>query len=183
MYILLDIRRMAILYRCEKVETLRALANIELSYTPVAVLEEAHVAAYSHYTIENLQELFRNLTGGTNPHSHNGAYLVGQIIRLCQTAQPCNVDNFEVTVQSLQIKPRDKDFYRYAKGQSKPKFLEEPYEPPPLLGNWQAAQGLPLPSAQTAPATPVQAPRNPQPWAVQPVAADAPPPKYAPPWV
>lgn len=179
MYVLVNRTDKAIVYRCEKAETLRALANIELSWAKVSILEETNIEAWRHFETHNLQELFKSLTGGTDPHSHNATYLIGQIIRLCQTAPVANVDGFEVTVQSLQLKAQDKDFYRYRKGKSSAEHLEDPYRPPALLGNWVAAQGLPVPSAVTAPQAPAMAPQQAKSWEVAPTST---PPKYAPPW-
>lgn len=179
MYVLVNRTDKAIVYRCEKVETLRALANIELSWAKVSILEETNAEAWKDFQVHNLQELFKGLTGGTDPHSHNTDFLVGQIMRLCQTAPVANVDGFEVTVQSLQLKANDKDYYRYAKGQNRANHLEDPYRPRALLGNWKAAQDLPLPTGQTHAPAPVQAPQHAQPWAVAPSTT---PPKYAPPW-
>lgn len=178
MYILIDTERMAIVYRCEKVETIRALANIELSHANSRILEETYKKGYPA-NVEQLQNLFKNLTGGTNPHSFDHNYLIDQIIRLCLSAEPSKVDAFEATVQSMQIKNTDRDYYKYAKGASRATILKEPFVPPPLVGNWKAAQGLPLPSTAPAQPAPAQAPRQPQPWAVAPAAT---PPKYAPPW-
>jgi hypothetical protein len=180
MYILVDKKRMVVVYRCEKVETVRALANIEFAHASTFILEEASLSAYNCLSTFDLQSLFKGLTGGTDPHSHNAEHLIGQVARLCQTAPASNVDGFEVTVQSLQLKPQDTDFYRYAKGQSRAQHLEAPYNPPPLLGDWKAAQGLPLPTGQTAPPTPAKPVQHAQPWAVAPSTT---PPKYAPPWL
>lgn len=179
MYILVDRQRMAVIYRCEKVETLRALANIEFAHTGVAILDETSTSAFRTFGVDSLQKLFEGLTNGTNPHSHNADYLVGQIMRLCQSAPPTAVDDFNVALQSLQIKQTDKNDYRYRKGEPRPERLTEAYLPPALVGNWKAAQGLPLPTVQTSAPAPAQAPRQPQPWAVAPAAT---PPKYAPPW-
>lgn len=175
MYIAIDLKRMAIVYRCEKVETVRALINIELVHVATAILEENDITAYERFSVRELQKLFEGLTGGSNPNSHNANYLVGQILCLCQTIPPMQVDAFEVVVQSMQLKPHDKDFYRYAKGKSRAENLEEAYDPPPLLGNWKAAQALALGTAPAQAVAPVQA----QPWAVAPTTT---PPKYAPPW-
>ena len=179
MYVLVNRTQKEIVYRSEKVETLRALANIELAWAKVSILEESNVEAWKHFEVHNLQELFKGLTGGTDPHSHNVDYLVGQIIRLCLTAPVANVDGFEVIVQALQLKPQDKDNYRYVKGANRPKHLEDPYRPPAIRGNWSAAQGLPLPTVQTAQPTAPQPQQHAKPWAVAPTAS---PPKYAPPW-
>lgn len=175
MYVLVDKTEKAIVYRHEKVETLRALANIELSHRKVAILDEDNKQAFLGFEVYFLQELFKALTNGVNPHSHNAEYLAGQVMRLCKTAPVASVDAFEASVQAMQIKFHDKDFYRYAKGSSYAQHLEDPFNPPPILGNWQAAQALPLPSPQSAPPAPVIA----QPWAPAP---NATPPKYAPPW-
>lgn len=176
MYILIEVPRMAVLYRCEKVETVRALANIEFVHANTMIFEETNREAYCRFSIENLQNLFKSLTGGTDPHSHNIPYLIGQIIRLCQTIPQSAVDGFEATVQSGQIKLCDKECYRYQKGVSYALKLTAPYKHPALLGNWNAAQGLPLPTRQTAPPAPAIA----QPWADKPCATA---PKYAPPWL
>lgn len=179
MYVLVDKVQKAVVYSAEKVETLRALANIELSWSKVSILDETNLEAWKMFEVHNLQELFKSLTAGIDPHSHNLDFLAGQVSRLCQTVAPSNVDAFEATVQSLQIKPQDKDFYRYIKGQSRAKMVEDPYRPPALLGDWKAAQGLPLTTVQTAQPAPVQAAQHAQPWAVAPSTT---PPKYAPPW-
>lgn len=179
MYILVDRKRMEVIYRCEKVETLRALSNIEFAHTNVAVLDEASHSAFRTFGVESLQKLFQGLTNGTDPHSHNAEYLVGQVMRLCQSADASDVVDFEVIVQSLQVKQTDKNDYRYRKGEPRPERLTEAYLPPALVGNWKAAQGLPMPTVQTSAPAPVQAPRQPQPWAVAPATS---PPKYAPPW-
>jgi hypothetical protein len=180
MYVLVNKTDKAIVYRCEKLETLRALANIELSWAKVSILEETSISAWNCFETHNLQELFKSLTGGTDPHSHNAPYLIGQIIRLCQTAPVANVDGFEVTVQSLQLKAHDKDFYRYRKGKSCAEHLEDPYRPPALLGDWKAAQNLPVPSAATAQQAPATAPQQAKSWELAPSTT---PPKYAPPWL
>lgn len=179
MYVLVNRTDKAIVYRCEKIETLRALANIELSWAKVSILEETNAEAWKHFEVYNLQELFKSLTGGTDPHSHNVEYLIGQVMRLCLTAPVADVDGFEATVQSMQLKPQDKDNYKYVKGQNRAKFLEDPYRPPALRGDWKLAQGLPLPSAPATQPSPVQAPQPAKSWDVAPNTS---PPKYAPPW-
>ena len=179
MYILVDKIQKAVVYRHDKLEVLRALANIELSWSKVSIFEETNQEAWKMFEVHNLQELFKSLTGGTNPHSHNIEYLIGQLVRLCQTASTANVEMFELTVQSLQIKIGDKDYYRYVKGKQRATHLEDPYRPPALLGDWKAAQGLPLATPQTPQHAPAQAPQHAQPWAVAPSTT---PPKYAPPW-
>jgi hypothetical protein len=178
MYVLINAERMEVLYRCEKVETLRALANIELSHIYVSIFEESDPASYSLFSTHGLQQLFKSLTGGTDPHSHNVEYLTGQVIRLCQSSAPSDVDGFEAIVQSLQIKAGDQRPYLYRKGRQTAEPLGIPYNPPPIVGNWQAAQALPIPSASTAPHAP-PAPAQAQPWAIAPAVT---PPKYAPPW-
>lgn len=179
MYVLVDKIQKAVVYRAEKPETLRALANIELSWSKISILEETNLEAWKTFEVHNLQEFFKSLTNGIDPHSHNIEFLAGQLSRLCQTAPVANVDAFEAIVQSMQIKAGDKDFYRYVKGQNRAKHLEDPYRPPALLGNWKAAQGLPLATPQTPQHAPAQAPQHAQPWAVAPSTT---PPKYAPPW-
>lgn len=179
MYVLVNRTDKAIIYRCEKVETLRALANIELSWAKVSILEETNVEAWKSFEVHNLQELFKGLTAGTDPHSHNIDYLVGQIVRLCQTAPVADVDGFEAVVQSLQLKPQDKDNYRYVKGQNRAKLLEDPYRPPALRGDWKMAQALPLPGTVAPQHTPTSAPQQAKSWDVAPSTT---PPKYAPPW-
>lgn len=179
MYVCYDVKRGELLYRCEKVETVRALINIELSHTASSIWEETNLSFYNVFDISHLQSMFKGITGGTEPHSFNREYLVGQIIRLCQSAEPTNVDAFEATVQSLQIVPTDRTFYQYVKGSNKARVIAEPCDPPALLGNWQVAQGLPLPNNPMAHASCPQSPAIAQTWAtVQTVA-----PKYAPPWV
>lgn len=178
MYICYDVKREEILYRCEKVETVRALVNIELSNVAVSIWEETNVASYNVFDIHHLQSMFKGLTGGTNPHSFNREYLIGQIVRLCQTAPETDVNAFEATVQSMQIPPRDLSFYQYVKGTNRAKQTTEPYAPPALRGNWQAAQALPLPGSQTALGDGIQAP----PVAPPLPTVQTPPPKYAPPW-
>lgn len=179
MYIAIDMKRLAVVYRHEKIEVLRSLINIELVHVYVGTMEETNFAAYGMFPIEKLQELFKNLTGGTDPHSFNRDYVIGQIIRLCQTIQQTDADSFYTTVQSLQIPAKDLSCYKYHPGASKPIKLEEPYNPPALVGNWEAAQALAMPTAQTAQPSPVAAPAVTQSWAVAPTAT---PPKYAPPW-
>lgn len=179
MYVLIDKIQKAVVYRHEKVETLRALVNIELSHSKTSIFEETNIAAWAQFEVHNLQELFKSITGGLNPHSHNAEYLIGQLVRLCKTAPVAKVDAFEATVQSLQIKPQDKDFYRYVCGVSYAKRIEDPYRPPAILGDWKAAQALTLTSVATQAPAPAQAPAIAQPWAVAP---NTTPPKYAPPW-
>lgn len=181
MYILIDRHKMEVLYRCEKVEIVRALTHIELPYVSVAIQEETCLGAFHCYSSQNLRDIFKNLTGGTDPHSHNKEYLAGQISRLCQTIPPTDVEPFEVIVQSMQIKDRDKKCYRYAKGASQPLKVDEQYNPPALIGDWDAAQLLPAPvrmyngtSVRVMAPAPVA-----KPWSVQPTTE---PPKYAPPW-
>lgn len=181
MYILIDRAALTVLYRCEKIETIRSLTHIELPYYCVSIQEECCLGAFHMYSSQNLRDIFKNLTGGTDPHSHNKEYLAGQISRLCQTITPTDVEPFEVMVQSMQIKNRDKKCYRYVKGSSQPLEVDEQYDPPPLVGDWNAAQALPAPvriyngtsARPTAPA-PVA-----KPWGVQQTTE---PPKYAPPW-
>ncbi len=175
MFILIDKVQKAVVYRHEKAEVLRALVHIELAHHTTSIFEETNIAAWHMFEVHNLKELFKSLTGGTNPHSADTNYLIGQLIRLCQTAPIANVDGFAVTVQALQLKHNDKGYYRYGKGLSKPMVLEDPFNPLPLLGNWKAAQELPLTTGKINAPAPVQA----APWAVQPATV---PPKYAPPW-
>lgn len=174
MYILIDRHKMEVLYRCEKVETVRALTHIELPFTSVAIQEECCLGAFYCYSPENLRDIFKSLTGGTDPHSYNKEYLAGQISRLCQTATPTDVEPFEVIVQSLQVKGRDTKCYRYVKGASQPLETDEQHCPPAITGNWEAAQALPLPGPYTKQSAPVQ----PQSC----VSVQTVPPKYAPPW-
>jgi hypothetical protein len=179
MYIAVSKVQKAVVYRCEKVETVRALVNIELSHTRVSIFEETHHASWELFEVHNLQELYKSLTRGADPHSHNVDYLIGQLTRLCQTVKPNKVDAFEASVQSMQIKFHDKDYYRYTIGKSSATPVNDPYWPAPLVGDWHAAQALPL----ARPAIQAPAPAQPlaiaQPWAVAPSAT---PPKYAPPW-
>lgn len=172
MYILVDVKRMLIVYRCEKVETVRALANIEFAHTSTGIFEETNKAAYSRFSVGNLQELFKGLLGGVEPYSSDPVYITNQIIRLCQSATPSKIDAFEATVQSLQLAVKDNGSYKYQLGASKPKRLAEPYEHSPLLGNWEVAQALPLTPAPNAAPAPAQAP-------VQAIVVQA---KYPPPW-
>lgn len=174
MYILIDRHKMEVLYRCEKVETVRALTHIELPFTSVAIQEETCLGAFYAYSTQDLRDIFKSLTGGTDPHSHNKEYLAGQISRLCQTATPTDVEPFEVIVQSLQIKGRDKKCYRYTKGASQPLEIDEQYCPSAIRGDWEAAQALSLPGVYTGKPAPVQ-PRSC-------VSVQTAPPKYAPPW-
>ena len=176
MYILLSTRPIGVLYRCPKVETLRALANIELSHISVSIVEEENFNGFAHFPVRELQELFKSLTGGADPCSANVSYLIGQIIRLCQTIEPTKVDAFTASIQSAQIKCTDKNHYKYNPGSSYPATLEEPYQPDALVGNWTMAQGLPLPNVEIM----QPAPAIPKPWAVP---AATTPPKYAPPWL
>jgi hypothetical protein len=178
MYIAISKVQKAVVYRCEKVETVRALVNIELAHTNVAIFEETHFRAWSAFEISYLQELHENLTNGANPHSRDEEYLIGQLVRLCQTVTPSKVDAFEASVQAMQLKFHDKGNYRYAAGASYAKPVEEPYWPVPLVGNWQAAQALPLTRATTQAPAPAQPQAIAQPWANVQTA----PPKYAPPW-
>ena len=175
MYILVDVKRMLIVHRCEKVETVRALANIEFVHSSTGIFEETNKAAYSRFSVGNLQELFKGLLAGVEPFSNDPVYITNQIIRLCQSALPSKVDAFEATVQSLQLGVKDTGFYRYQLGASKPRRLTEPYEHPPLLGNWEAAQALPLTAAPNAAPVPTQA-------APQAIVAPVAAPKYPPPW-
>jgi hypothetical protein len=176
-FILIDKVQKAVVYRHEKPEVLRALVHIELAHHATSIFEETNISAWEVFAVHNLQELFKSLTGGTNPHSADPKYLIGQLIRLCQTTPVANVDGFGVTVQALGIKAKDKDYYRYIKGESKPRSLEDPYNPPPLLGNWKAAQGLPLAPSTNAPQTPIQATTVADSYTTAQT-----PPKYAPPW-
>lgn len=180
MFILIDKFRMAVVYRHPKVEVLRALANIELAHVGIRIMEESDPAGFADFTVHQLQDLFKNLVGGVDPHSHNASYIIGQIIRLCQTVPPIIIDGFKATVQSLQIKANSKAFYKYAGDKPLVVELDEPYNPPALVGNWNAAQGLPLPSAPMHAPTPTQAPATARPW-VTPAPPTAPL-KYAPPW-
>ena len=176
MYILIDSRAMQVLYRSQKPETLRCLANIEVAHLATYIFDETNHAAYMGYDATDLQNLFKSLTNGTNPYSHNKEYLVGQIARLCQTLEPTFVDGFEATIQSSQIKPTDLSYYRYAYKQHSPAKVTEPYNPPALVGNWAAAQALPLPGTQQSPPAPAQ------PATMAPMQPTTPP-KYAPPWL
>lgn len=174
MYIVIDRFEMEVLYRCEKVETIRALCHIELPNYSISILEETCIGALLQFSVKNLQDLFESLTGGTNPHSHNAQYLAGQVSRLCQTCTPTDVQDFEVIVQSLQIKERDKKCYKYIKGGQRAVEVEENV-PKALIGNWQAAQDLALPGAEIKAPSPVKPVQS---WAT----VQTTPPKYAPPW-
>ena len=179
MHVLIDKKRMAIVYRHRKPEVLRALAHLELAHTNVSILEETHKQGYWHFSTRLLQDLFRNLTAGTNPHSNDPQYLIGQIMRLAQTTKEVDVNEFELTTQALRLKPHDKDNYRYVKGQALPKVLEIPYNPPALVGNWAQAQALPLTRPQETPVAPAMAPAAPTiatPWQSQTSTAKIPPP-------
>lgn len=174
MWILIDTTNMAVLYRHESIRVLSALAHIELPNVDVSFIEETHRSAYDKFTPKELQDLFRSLTNDTDPHSANHPYLVGQIMRLCQTAPQVDVSVFELLTQAMQIKDSDTKTYKYIKGSGQPK-LDASWAPAPLLGNWAAAQGLPLPNTATVAPAPAQPPS----WTIAPAPT---PPKYAPPW-
>lgn len=178
MAFIIDTRRMEIVYRHPHREVLRSLINIEFVHTSTAIGDEEDEASIAHFSVDALRKMFKGLTAGIDPHSYDHRYLAGQVLRLVRTAKIVEVNEFDLRVQSMQILFHDKSPYRYAPGQHRAKELEEPYQHPALVGNWQAAQALPLTSAQKpaivpamAPAAPVVAP----PW-------QATPGKIPPPW-
>lgn len=179
MYVLLHKDTMAILYRCEQIETLRALANIEFVDSRLALFEETNRRAYDYLHHSQIDQLFSSLAGSSEPANYPQAKKVDMIMRLCQTLPPSAVEGFEAVVQSLRIKPTDKSCYQYVAGECRPRKLKEPPERVALVGNWEAAQALPSPRTIQSPPQPAQMPANPVPWAIAPTAT---PPKYAPPW-
>ena len=155
MAFIIDTRRMVVVYRHPHKEVLRSLVNIEFVHTSTAIVDEYDISSFGYFPIEALRKLFMGLTGGTDPHSYDHSYVSGQVARLVQTCKEVVVNEFDLRVQSMQILFHDKESYLYAPGQHRAKELEEPYVHPPLLGNWQAAQAIPLTPANNPAKTPL----------------------------
>lgn len=176
MYLLIDKKRMAVIYRHENNETLRKLCFIEMSHCSSEIFEEYNLARWLRYTPRELNTLYENLTG--EQYSRNEVMqLTFLLSRLATTVVPSTFDNFEVFVQASGINPQDVRYYRYNPGAPRPELLEEAFEPEPCRGNLAAAQHLP--PAQRVSAVPSPARHAPV-WQTAPTNN---PPKFPPPWL
>ncbi len=178
MYILLDLKRMCVVHRHEKVEALRSLAQIEVAHTPVTIFDEDRPNNWVRFTDLELKLVYENANGEKWP-AHAKLHFA-TVMELVRRIPPSAVDQFEAYLQANCISKTDVHYYRYAPGCNKPEQLADLFVTVPRLAAPKVAQVLPPTPALPTPPRPGNVPPQAP---IQAPTPAKPPPKIPPPWL
>lgn len=164
MYVLIDLERMAVLYKHSKRAVLDNLAHIELNYCASAIIpaDKFGEGYFKSMTDLELKTLLLNTTG-RKLETFSRLHLLEQVFDALKAVPESDVQPFEVSLQADKIPFTCQKNYKYTKGSNKPVEVAELFVAPPL-------KALDNPPKQPTAAPKPEGNSNPWAWPLKPAA-------------
>lgn len=158
MYILIDKKKMCVLYKNDNWKTLSNLSHIEVAHNATAIVG-INESDFSFFTDLELKLLYANLCGQKYT-GYARKPLIQNIVTLCNLLELTNLNGWEISLQAACIQMDDDNYYKYVPKSNQPLLLDDEYTPKSLTAALNSGPIVTLSFGTKAAPTPVKSPVN-----------------------